>query len=72
MIFYQVCVVLPLFRPNLVRNSETLAATFAAGCQYAAAIGGAHALTKSMFISAAAVGWLECPFHWEMRLINSI
>ena len=51
----------------LVRDGELLAAFGAAGCQHAAAIGGQHTFTETVFVLSSAIVGLECSFHCYMR-----
>lgn len=53
----------------LIRNSQLLAATGTAGCQYTTAILRCHSLAETMLVHAAAVVWLECSFHCPIYLL---
>ena len=53
---------------TLVSHGQFLTTFSAAGSQHATTISGGHSLKEAVFVTALALGWLECTFHCLISL----
>ncbi len=56
----------------LARDREFLTTVTTAGGENAAAVGGRHTLTKSVFVATLTNRGLECPFHISYYLFSHL
>ena len=59
------------FVTTFVCYGQFLTTFCAACCQYATTISGGHSLKETVFVTALALGGLECTFHCSINLCPS-